>query len=256
MAVSIWEGNKAQELIEAVEDAGLSEGVKNALLDIAQNVVYQNQNGATYYNNLYNALYSGHEPEPEPVDPTLVFHLSSPVSIQDVGDRVETEQALGYNTTFTVLFDGVLDASDTTNQRILLYNANTATSNPNLTTGINFVVFKYQNNYMLTGSFQGQDISTNYNPSSSHRVRIAATHDASNHQYKVQMYIDSTKAIDTTKTISLTDTTTKEAQVGAWRTSGATSGGWGTLLGTVNLCSIYNRVLSASEISELLGISA
>lgn len=65
MAVSIWEGSKAQDLIDAVSDIsqndGIPENVKAAMLNCFQNVAWANGNGQSYYNALYNALYGQEE---------------------------------------------------------------------------------------------------------------------------------------------------------------------------------------------------
>lgn len=65
MAVSIWEGSKAQDLIDAVsnikQNDGISDAVKAALLNCFQNTAWINGNGQSYYNALYNALYEQEE---------------------------------------------------------------------------------------------------------------------------------------------------------------------------------------------------
>lgn len=87
MAVSIWEGSKAQELIDAIEQAnkvdkqqgianagkalmvgndgivvprnnGITNDIRTALLACFQNVAWVNQNGQSYYTALYDALYA------------------------------------------------------------------------------------------------------------------------------------------------------------------------------------------------------
>lgn len=46
-----------QDLAELQNDSGVTAELKSALLDIASNIAYINQNGQTLYNNLYDALY-------------------------------------------------------------------------------------------------------------------------------------------------------------------------------------------------------
>ena len=46
-----------QDLDELKNDAGVTAELKSALLDIAENIAYINENGQTLYDNLYNALY-------------------------------------------------------------------------------------------------------------------------------------------------------------------------------------------------------
>lgn len=61
MSVNIWEGNKAQELIDAINamsSSGLSEEIKAALISCFQHVAWSDDGGTTYYTQLYNALYS------------------------------------------------------------------------------------------------------------------------------------------------------------------------------------------------------
>ena len=62
MSVSIWEGKKAEDLIAAISGLGQPDGipetVKAALLNCFQNVAWINNNGQTYYNALYSALYN------------------------------------------------------------------------------------------------------------------------------------------------------------------------------------------------------
>lgn len=46
-----------EDLAELQNDAGVTAELKSALLDIAENIAYINENGQTLYDNLYNALY-------------------------------------------------------------------------------------------------------------------------------------------------------------------------------------------------------
>lgn len=64
MSVNIWEGTKAQELIDAItnkKDANIPESVKAALLLCFQNTAWVNSDGQVYYQKLYNALYQSPE---------------------------------------------------------------------------------------------------------------------------------------------------------------------------------------------------
>ena len=61
MSLSIWEGNKAQELIDAVKNShgsgGIPDSVKNALLICFDNVAWSNTHGPALYNTIRDALY-------------------------------------------------------------------------------------------------------------------------------------------------------------------------------------------------------
>ena len=62
-----------QSAVEQTGGGGLTSELKAALDALAQNVMYVNGNGSTYYNNLHNALYSsggGGSDDPTP-DPTV-----------------------------------------------------------------------------------------------------------------------------------------------------------------------------------------
>lgn len=244
MAVSIWEGSKAQNLIDAVEKGGLSEGVKNALLDIAQNVVYQNQNGSTYYNNLYNALYPAPEP-PEPVDPTLLYYLQSPVTIQANDGAIDTGVPFSTDGTFTFLVDAMLDANPDVEQRRIL-------SGMKKSIGINVMVYTYNNAKRICANINNTEFDNTYDASTAHRVRYSGLFDSSNKQYKAILYVDNNKVIDRTTTISTTGTSERNMTIGGFLIDGVTTH---PILGTVNLCNIYNRILTSSEIQNLIGIS-
>ncbi len=252
MAVSIWEGSKAQNLIDAVEKGGLSEGVKNALLDIAQNVVYQNQNGSTYYNNLYNALYPAPEP-PEPVDPSLIFHLDAPVSIRQGTDIIDTDIAFGSTNTFTVLVDAELDADTSATQRRILHGINSLSTNPDQYNGISVMMFTYSGTQKLTCDLNTSESGdVNYNQLSAHRVRYAGRYDSSTKEYRAILYIDNNKVVDSTKTITILGDATRTAKLGG-QISGETYSN--ILLGDVNLCNIYDRYLTDEEVQTIMGIS-
>lgn len=73
MSVSIWEGNKAQELINAIKGKNnFPQEVSAALLNCFQNVAWINDNGNTYYNALNEALSN----EGGDVTPTVQFDNS------------------------------------------------------------------------------------------------------------------------------------------------------------------------------------
>lgn len=57
MAVSLWEGQKAQELVDAVNNRNMfSNAFKDALLNVCRHVAYTDGNGQDYYNALVAAL--------------------------------------------------------------------------------------------------------------------------------------------------------------------------------------------------------
>ena len=62
MGVTIWEGSKAQALIDAINnknsDSGIPDSVKRALLACFQNTAWINKQGQALYDSLYTALYS------------------------------------------------------------------------------------------------------------------------------------------------------------------------------------------------------
>lgn len=85
MAVSIWEGSKAQALIDAInnikEDV-IPNRVKRALLNVAAKTAYIDVNGQDYYNDLESALYSD-TPSSDVSSITAVFSQGSNVIFED-----------------------------------------------------------------------------------------------------------------------------------------------------------------------------
>lgn len=76
MGVSIWEGGKAQELIDAVKQIKISipDNIKSSLLNCFQHVAWTNDNGEAYYAALQTALYSDSSTYPKV---TAVFNQGS-----------------------------------------------------------------------------------------------------------------------------------------------------------------------------------
>lgn len=242
MGVSIWEGKKAEELIEAVKNNSIPVPVKRALLDIAQNVVYQNPNGQTYYNNLYNALFND---QPEPVDPTLLYSLDEPVSVQEASDAVNTGLYLGTDTSFTIVLDAVIDAvADNPRQRRLI-------SSINNDVGVVQMLQLYNGNPLCVFTFNGAEVSAPLNLSleNSHRIRSVGRYNSSTNKWTPVVYIDDTSIIINREGTPNIGTSTNPLIIGA-----SNSGSW-PFIGTINMCNIYNRLLTSAEIESLIGIS-
>lgn len=81
------------DLVSAINEAastggdGLTEAIKTALLQIAQKVAYIDDDGMTYYNALYNALY----PPAELVSIAAVYTQSGTVYTTDTLDSLKTD---------------------------------------------------------------------------------------------------------------------------------------------------------------------
>ena len=102
MPVSIWEGAKADALIEAVngsKDSGISNDVKVALMNVLRNVGFKDENGDTYLNDLEEALDADESSGAAPI-----FELESPFSStgsNSLDSGVTMEQGKSY----TMLID-------------------------------------------------------------------------------------------------------------------------------------------------------
>lgn len=74
-----------QDLEELQNDAGVTAELKSALLDIAENIAYINENGQTLYDNLYNALY------PNASSITCVYTQTGTVYTTDTLDSLKDD---------------------------------------------------------------------------------------------------------------------------------------------------------------------
>lgn len=103
MGVSIWEGSKAQALIDAIGQSqnmlNLSDEAKRALLNCFMHVEWANDQGETYYNALQEALYS------EGADNHVIYKLKNE-SFNGTSDYVNTGVLIGSDVeSFTILGD-------------------------------------------------------------------------------------------------------------------------------------------------------
>lgn len=114
-------------LVAAINEAassgggGLTEAVKAALLQIAQKVAYIDQNGQTYYNALYNALY----PPAELVSIAAVYTQSGTVYTTDTLDSLKND--LVVTATFDDLSTRTVPAPDYTLSGTLTVGTSTIT---------------------------------------------------------------------------------------------------------------------------------
>lgn len=278
MTVSIWEGNKAQALIDAVAntqkidkqqgvanagkalivgndgivglgEVGLTDKAKAALLNLLRNVAYTDEHGRDYYNNLYEALYDG----VTPIDPTLVYSLSGPRAFNGTSDVVNTGVSpFGVDSDWTLLYD--IDENfvqaytvDGTYTPVLLNSMLVANPWPGVQ-----VVRRFDNNAHLHQinlwnisyriSIGGSDINN---------IKCAVTHVKGNEPNIVFIYLNGSQMQPTRSDGSFTFTPYEFNMC-----IGATSDSNGRHFwkGTVNKLQVYNKVLDSNEIKTLLEI--
>lgn len=102
MAVNIWEGAKADALIEAVngsKDSGISNDVKVALMNVLRHVGFKDENGDTYLNDLEEVLDADESSSVIPI-----FELESPFSSTG-SNSIDTGVTIKQGKNYSMLID-------------------------------------------------------------------------------------------------------------------------------------------------------
>lgn len=92
----IYSNGSEYDLIPS-NDGGLTEEIKEALLQIARKVAYIDDKGSKYYDDLYNALYPGESPEPEVMSITATYTQSGTVYDTDTLDSLKSDLVVTAN---------------------------------------------------------------------------------------------------------------------------------------------------------------
>ena len=120
MAVNIWEGAKADALIEAVngsKDSGISNDVKVALMNVLRHVGFKDENGDTYLADLEEVLdadESGSNAQP-------IFKLESPFSSTG-SNSIDTGVTIKQGKDYTMLIDFTPTGAASTTTTIIFSN--------------------------------------------------------------------------------------------------------------------------------------
>lgn len=120
MPVSIWEGAKADALIEAVNgsnDSGISNDVKVALMNVLRHVGFKDENGDTYLADLEEALDA--DESSSNVKP--IFELESPFSSTG-SNSIDTGVTIEQGKNYTMLIDFTPTGAASTTTTLIFSN--------------------------------------------------------------------------------------------------------------------------------------
>lgn len=253
MAVSIWEGNKANELIAAINNlpgSGLSNDAKVALLNCFMKVAWVDNTGATLIQNLQAALFAGDDPTP--VDDRIIYELTPFTDLNgqviDTGVKVPT-----YNENFTVVAKGTLrKTSGTISQQInvIMFGRGgiSEQSKATIRGAIDITtdgLCHFVSNYMYSDTYAAQTVPSNVDHEVIFVIRNSDT------TVTKMVYADGVAMLNKTESASSYSSRTKgdNILIGGLATSMPTFDGIATMF------RIYNAALTNSELETLLNIS-
>ena len=163
-------------------EAGISEDVKVALLDLVRHVAYTDDKGQDYYDALYAALYGT-----APVPPSPILYQLRDRVFDGVSDYVDTGlKLLETDRSFTIVADVLEDMSFSGVQRSVklfhIYNSSAA--------GVTFGIYNTSataQNVIAETSFWGRKYSCLQPVAQSghRRLRIAISHEAGESNYRI-----------------------------------------------------------------------
>lgn len=120
MAVNIWEGAKADALIEAVngsKDSGISNDVKVALMNVLRHVGFKDENGDTYLADLEEAL----DADESSSNAHPIFELESPFSSTG-SNSIDTGVTIEQGKNYTMLIDFTPTGAASTTTTLIFSN--------------------------------------------------------------------------------------------------------------------------------------
>lgn len=274
MAVSIWEGNKAQELIDAIKqtdkvdvqqgtgNAGktlvvgndgeivptytiLPDDVKLALMDCFEHVMWDSEEGETTYGNaLRDALYN-YSPEPTPVDDRIIYEVLSADAYNRISNTHTGVELIGLDKDFTIIIKGLY----------CVYPGGLIIMNGQATSG---VFLRIQTNYDSTNktvAFRSTIKNVGGNTSAfsaeeNHEILLVTRNDASSGITTIKTYVDGDKSYEYNNSVTSGLVQSGDYMIG---------GGTGTTVkfpfpGAIDIFRIYNVALSNEEIEDITGI--
>lgn len=134
MPVSIWEGAKADALIEAVngsKDSGISNDVKVALMNVLRHVGFKDENGDTYLDELEEALDADESSSAIPI-----FELESPFSSTG-SNSLDSGVTMKQGKSYTMLIDFTPTGAASTTATLIFGNQHSSEQTGHLSGQIN-----------------------------------------------------------------------------------------------------------------------
>lgn len=270
MGVSIWEGSKAQELIDAITqteklnaqqgkgNAGkvlavgqdgiivpayyvLPDEAKVALIDCFEHVMWKTADGEKYGDALKEALYS------KSMDGRIIYEIPAGSDMADyIVDTGVPVQDSNKNEDFTYLIKGTWSNGES--DSFLLDGS--GIYNGNINTAVRLqATYKNDNTVAFRATYKTSGGNTQtYSASSDHDV-VYIVRNFSGHLI-IKIYVDGTLDYSFDDYVINTNTNT----TGNYRVGKVYSGGQSAWPGSIDMFRIYNVALSNQEIKELVGV--